>query len=137
VDGIPSGAYYFSPSEGRLELFKEGTFRREAGYLCLEQELGADAGAVVFFLADLVRICERYGNRGYGAAHLEAGIVGGKMYLSAYALGLGATGTTFYDDDVTAFFSPHAQGKAAIFVVALGRGTRVPGRVVPLKPGDR
>jgi hypothetical protein len=34
---------------------------------------------------------------------------------------------TFYDDDVTEFFSPHAEGKSAIFVMALGVGwpTRV------------
>ncbi len=137
VEGLPSGAYYFSPFERVLELLKEGGFRREAGFLCLEQELGADASVVVFFLADLARTLERYGNRGYSAAQLEAGIVGGKMYLCAYALGLGATGTTFFDDDVTAFFSPHAQGKAAIFVVALGRAAKIPGRVEPLKPGKR
>lgn len=137
VEGLPSGAYYLSPSGGALELLKEGAFRREAGYLCLEQGLGADASAVAFFLADLGRILERYGNRGYGAAQLEAGIIGGKMYLCAYALGLGTTGTTFYDDDVTAFFSPHAQGKSAIFAVALGRAARVPGRVHLLRPGER
>jgi hypothetical protein len=33
---------------------------------------------------------------------------------------LGATGLTFYDDDVVAFFSPHARGKSAIFLVACG-----------------
>ena len=137
VEGLPSGAHYFSPSERALELLKEGGFRREASHLCLGQELGGDASAVVFFLADLQKILERYGNRGYSAAQLEAGVVGGKMYLCAYALGLGATGTTFFDDDVTTFFSPHAQGKAAIFVVALGRAARAPGRVEPLKPGDR
>ena len=137
VEGLPSGAFYFSPSERALELLKEGGFRREAGYLCLEQQLGADAGAVVFFLADLSRLLDRYGNRGYAAAQLEAGIVGGKIYLCAYALGLGTTGTTFYDDDVTAFFSPHAQGKSAIFAVALGRAARVPGRAEPLLPGAR
>jgi len=137
VEGLPRGAYYFSPSGRALELLKEGDSRREAGYLCLEQGLGGDASVVVFFLADLTRILERYGNRGYSAAQLEAGIVGGKLYLCAYALGLGATGTTFYDDDVTAFFSPHAQGKAAIFAVALGRAARVPGRAHFLRPGER
>src|SRR5215510_7191224 len=40
------------------------------------------------------------------------------------ALGLGASGLTFYDDDVTAFFTPHATGKSAIFVVALGQTAR-------------
>ena len=135
VEGLPNGAFYFSPSERALELLKDGGFRREAGYLCLEQQLGADASVVVFFLADLSRLLDRYGNRGYAAAQLEAGIVGGKMYLIAYTLGLGATGTTFYDDDVTAFFSPHAQGKSAIFAVALGRAARAPGRAEPLSPG--
>ncbi|MBM2836974.1 MAG: uncharacterized protein HW409_1163 [candidate division NC10 bacterium] len=135
VEGLPNGAFYFSPSDRALELLKEGGFRREAGYLCLEQQLGADASVVVFFLADLSRLLDRYGNRGYAAAQLEAGIVGGKIYLCAYALGLGTTGTTFYDDDVTAFFSPHAQGKSAIFAVALGRAARAPGRAEPLSPG--
>jgi len=37
---------------------------------------------------------------------------------------MGATGLTFYDDDVTRFFSPHAEGKSAIFLVAVGKGAR-------------
>ncbi|MGH9863400.1 MAG: nitroreductase family protein [Candidatus Acidiferrales bacterium] len=80
----------------------------------------AEASVAVFFLADLRTILERYGNRGYRAVQLEAGILGGKLYLAAYALGLAATGLTFYDDDVVEFFSPHARGKSAIFLTALG-----------------
>jgi len=49
---------------------------------------------------------------------------GGKLYLSAYARRLGATGRTFYDDDVTAFFSPHAAGKSIMFLTALGRSAK-------------
>jgi hypothetical protein len=78
----------------------------------------------VFFMADLESLLQRFGNRGYRAVQLEAGILGGKMYLCAGALGLGASGLTFYDDDVTAFFAPHATGKSAIFVVALGQTAR-------------
>ena len=66
----------------------------------------------------------RPGNRGYRATQLEAGIVGGKMYLAAYAQKIGATGLTFYDDDVTRFFSPHAEGKSAIFLVAIGNSAK-------------
>ena len=121
VDGLSSGSYYFSPVQRRLELLQEGEFRQEAGHLCFEQALGADCSAVLYFLADLGRITEHLGNRGYRAAQLEAGIMVGNAYLSAHSLGLGATGTTFYDDDVTEFFSPHAAGKSMMFLVALGR----------------
>ena len=55
---------------------------------------------------------------------LEAGILGEKLYLAAYAQQLGATRLTFYDDDVVRFFSPHAEGKSAVFLVAIGKSDR-------------
>ena len=121
VEGLAAGAYAYDWSGKHLELLKAGDFRDKAGYLGLEQELAADAAVDVFFLADLKTILDRYGNRGYRAVQLEAGILGGKLYLAAYAQRLGASGLTFYDDDVVSFFSPHAKGKSAIFLVALGR----------------
>ncbi len=124
VEGLAAGAYFFNRQRRQLECLKEGQFRQQAYSLGLEQELPAEASVAVFFLADLGSILERYGNRGYRAVQLEAGILGGKLYLAAYALGLAATGLTFYDDDVVEFFSPHARGKSAIFLTALGRRPR-------------
>ncbi len=121
VEGLDPGAYVFHRGHGLLERLKQGNFRDQAGYLGLQQELPATAAVDVFFLADLRPILQRFGNRGYRAVQLEAGILGGKLYLAAYAQRLGATGLTFYDDDVTSFFSPHAEGKSAIFLVALGK----------------
>ncbi|MBI3949845.1 MAG: SagB/ThcOx family dehydrogenase [Acidobacteria bacterium] len=126
VEGLPPGTYFYHWSDRTLELLKEGDFRQKACYLCLEQDLGGDSSFTVFYLADLERIFQRYGNRGYRAAQMEAAIIGGKLYLTAYALRHGATGLTFYDDDVTNFFSPHAQGKSAMFVTALGAPGRRP-----------
>jgi SagB-type dehydrogenase family enzyme len=120
VDDLESGAYVFHRDGGRLECLKQGNFRNQAGYLGLEQQLPADAAVDIFFLTDLRPILQRFGNRGYRAVQMEAGILGGKLYLAAYAQRLGATGLTFYDDDVIRFFSPHAEGKSAIFMVALG-----------------
>jgi SagB-type dehydrogenase family enzyme len=121
VDGLQSGAYVLHRDRWAIELLKAGDFRREAGHLGLNQALPAEAAATIFFLADLNAVFERFGNRGYRAAQLESGIIGGKMYLAAYAQGFGATGLTFYDDDVIEFFSPHAEGKSAIFQVAIGK----------------
>ena len=120
AEGIAPGTYYYSPAKGELELLAEGEFREEAGHLCFEQALGADSSAVAYFMADLDAILSRFGNRGYRLAQLEAGIIGGRMYLTSHAMGLGATGMTFYDDAVTAFFSPHAAGKSLMFLVGLG-----------------
>ena len=121
VQGLKPGAYFFRRERKTLELLKEGKFRAEACHLGLEQELPADACVDIFFLADLNRILEQCGNRGYRAVQLEAGAIGGRMYLAAYAQRLGATGLTFFDDDVTNFFSPHAKGKSAVFLFAIGR----------------
>ncbi len=120
VEGIPPGKYVYHPKEKILELLEAGDFRNRAGHLGLGQSLPADAALNVYFLLDLEPILERFGNRGYRAAQLEAGILGGKLYLAAYAQRLGATGLTFFDDDVTGFFSPHARGKSVMFLVALG-----------------
>jgi SagB-type dehydrogenase family enzyme len=105
VDGLEPGAYRFEPPD-RFELVRAGSFRRQAGYLVLEQPLGARAAAVAFFLADLHRVLELLGNRGYRAAQLEAGIRTGRAYISAFARGLASTASTFYDDDVTSFLAP-------------------------------
>jgi SagB-type dehydrogenase family enzyme len=121
VEGLKPGAYFFGREQNTLELLKEGEFRAEAHHLGLEQDLPADACVDIFFLADLKPILERYGNRGYRAVQLEAGAIGGRIYLAAYAQHVGATGLTFFDDDVTNFFSPHAKDKSAIFLLAIGK----------------
>jgi SagB-type dehydrogenase family enzyme len=121
VHGLEPGAYFFGREQNTLQLLKEGEFRAQAHHLGLEQELPADACVAIFFLADLKRILERYGNRGYRAVQLEAGAIGGRIYLAVYSQHLGATGLTFFDDDVVNFFSPHAKDKSAIFLVAIGK----------------
>ena len=124
VDGLDSGTYLFHRGRQALELLRAGDFRREAGYLALGQNLGGDASVNIYFLADLEPLLKQFGNRGYRIAQLDASITAGKIYLAAYALGLGVTGLTFFDDDVTSFFSPHAQGKSVMFLTALGIAAR-------------
>jgi hypothetical protein len=79
-----------------------------------------DCSALVVYMTDLERGLDALGNRGYGDAHLEAGIHGGRAYLAAYSLGRGATGLTFYDDDTTKSFATHAEGKSPLLMVAIG-----------------
>jgi SagB-type dehydrogenase family enzyme len=120
VDGIAPGAYYYRRESGALEPLKAGDFRAEAGYLCLEQPLGADCSALIIYMTDLERTLQCFGNCGYRNAHLEAGLLGGRAYLAAYSLGRGATGLTFYDDDTTLFLQPHCGQMSPLLMVAIG-----------------
>ncbi len=121
VDGLEPGTYVLDTARLALVPLRAGRFRGEAGHLGLGQELPADASFNVYWLVDLEATLARQGARGYRAAQLAAAVAGGRTYLAAYALGLGATGLTFFDDDVTAFFSPHAEGKSVMFLMAVGR----------------
>jgi SagB-type dehydrogenase family enzyme len=126
VTDLAPGAYAYDPAAHALLRLRAGDVREASAFLCLEQALGGTSSATVFFLADLARVLERWGNRGYRLANLEAGLIGGRLYLGAYGQRLGATGLTFYDRAVVDFFSPHAAGKDALFVTALGRSVRHP-----------
>lgn len=136
VSDLNPGAYVLHRETWELELLKPGEFREEAGFLGLEQDLPADAAVTLFFLTDLHAVLERFGNRGYRVAQLEAGILGGRMYLAAYALRLGASGLTFYDDAVVQFFGPHAKRKNTVFCMTFGRsvkGVRTAERVAQVR----
>ena len=121
VEGLPSGSYHYVKEKDSLQLLRAGDFREVSGNLGLGQDLPRDASVTIFFMVNLQKVLENFGNRGYRIAQLDAAITGGKMYLAAYALNVGATGLTFYDDMVTDFFSPHATNKETMFLIALGK----------------
>ena len=121
VDGLESGSYYFVKEKNSLEQLRKGSFRHASGNLGLDQDLPYDASVTIFFMSNLDKILGHFGNRGYRVAQMDAAITGGKMYLASYALGLGATGLTFYDDLVTNFFSPHAENRETMFLMAIGK----------------
>src|SRR2546428_862695 len=120
VEGLTPGSYFYAREQESLEQLKRGELRQMSAYLCLGQPLFGDASVVFFLMTRLREVLGALGNRGYRTAQLEGGIVAGKVYLSAYALGLGASGSTFYDDAVTEFFSPHSRQKSTMIAVGLG-----------------
>ena len=124
VTGLEPGAYAYHPGSHALAELRTGDVRAASTFLCLDQALGGTSSATVFFLSDLASVLERWGNSGYRVANLEAGLLGGRLYLGAYAQRFGASGLTFYDRAVVEFFSPHAAGKDALFVTALGRSRK-------------
>lgn len=120
VNDLPNGSYRFDRDSGSLEQLKAGEFREKGGYLCLEQPLFSGASVVVFLMTELAKVLHLFGDRGYRAAQFEAGVVAGRMYLASYAQRMGASGTTFYDDAVTEFFSPLAADMTPMMALGIG-----------------
>ena len=120
VDGLESGIYRY---DGDFRLLREGDHRQLGGYLMLEQAHGARCAAAIFLLAGLDAVLDMLGGRGYRWAQLEAGIRAGRLQVGAFALGWGATASTFYDDDVSRAFDTR---ESPMLAVAVGRrrGTR-------------
>jgi SagB-type dehydrogenase family enzyme len=115
VEDLPPGAYRWR--EGEFQLVRGGAERGRTRSLCLGQDLGGDAAATIFHCAQLQPILEALGARGYRAAQLEGGVAAERLQLAAFALGVGATGLTFLDDEVSAFFGTRA---APMLTVAVG-----------------
>src|SRR2546426_7339713 len=120
VQGIPPGSYFYNVNTNSVEKLKVLNNRTMSGYLCLGQTLFSDASVVFFLMTNLNSVLKSLGNRGYRAAQFEAGVRAGKIYLSSYTLGSGASGSTFFDDAVTEFFSPHAEEKSPMIAVGVG-----------------
>jgi SagB-type dehydrogenase family enzyme len=120
VEGLEAGAYFYSRKLKAFDLLKRNASRQISGYLCLGQSLFSDACAVIFLMADLNKVLDEFGNRGYRVAQLESGIIAGKIYLLSYAQSIGASGTTFFDDAVTEFFAPHAANKSTMIAMGVG-----------------
>lgn len=134
VDGVSPGVYRLA-GDG-LERLAEGDVRAAARHLCLDQDLGGDGAFTVFSCADVDDVAVALGDRGYRAAQLEAGLVEGRLHLLAYASGFGATGLTFYDDDVSRFLATRS---SPMLVTAVGapayrsRPGGLPGRPVRMR----
>ncbi len=121
VDGLEEGCYYYAPNAEELRQIRFKNFRRELHYLCLGQDLGRDAAAVVFHTADLERAIARYGDRVYRYLHMDAGHLGQRLNLGAIRLGLGVSGIAgFFDDSVNEVLGIPAD-EAVLYITTLGR----------------
>ncbi len=121
VDGLDEGCYYYAPTAEELRQIRFKNFRRELHLLCLQQDLGRDAGAVLFHTADLKQAVARYGDRAYRYLHMDAGHLGQRLNLAAIHLGLGVSGIGgFFDDQVNDVLGIPPD-EAVLYITTLGR----------------
>ena len=121
VTGLEEGCYYYAPKAQELRQIRFKNFQQELHYLCLGQDLGRDAAAVVFHTADLSKAVAKYGDRVYRYLHADAGHLGQRLNLAAIHLGLGVSGIGgFFDDQVNEVLGIPSD-EAVIYITTLGR----------------
>lgn len=121
VTGLDAGCYYYAPQAQELRQIRFKNFRQDLYYLCLGQELGRDAGVVLFHTADLSAAVTQYGDRAYRYLHLDAGHLGQRLNLAALHLGLGVSGIGgFFDNQVNEVLGIPVD-EAVLYITTLGR----------------
>jgi SagB-type dehydrogenase family enzyme len=121
VQGLEEGCYYYAPRAQELRQIRFKNFRQELHYLCLGQELGRDAGAVIFHTADLPMAVQKYGDRAYRYLHLDAGHLGQRLNLAAIRLDLGVSGIAGFFDDLVNEVLGIPEDEAVLYITTLGR----------------
>ena len=120
VTGLEEGCYYYAPKAQELRQIRFKNFRRELHRLCLGQNLGRDAAAVLFHTADLQKAVAQYGDRVYRYLHMDAGHLGQRLNLAAIRLGLGVSGIAgFFDDEVNEVLGIPTD-EAVMYITTLG-----------------
>ena len=124
IEGLEPGCYYYAPRAQTLRQVRFKQFREALHYLCLGQDLGRDAAAVVFHTADLTAAVDRYGDRAYRYLHMDAGHLGQRLNLAAIGLGLGVSGIAgFFDDQVNEVLGIPGD-EAVLYITTLGQPWR-------------
>jgi len=121
IAGLEEGCYYYAPKAQELRQIRFKNFRQELHYLCLGQDLGRDAAAVLFHTADLKAAVAQYGDRAYRYLHMDAGHLGQRLNLAAIRLNLGVSGIGgFFDNQVNEVLGIPTD-EAVLYITTLGR----------------
>lgn len=102
VTDLAPGVYKYLPAKHTLMKTLEGDKRNALSSTALFQSSIRHGAIVLVFTAVYERITGRYGNRGRGYVHMEAGHAAQNVYLQATALGIGTVVVGAFQDDLAA-----------------------------------
>ena len=120
VDGLEPGLYEFRPHTRGLARIQSGDLSPALEQSLVSSPVDPPAAVHLILASDLAPVLERFGNRGYRLAQVEAGIVAGRLALAAQSMGLGAPVLEFFDDAMSRLLSPYADGKEVMLTLGLG-----------------
>jgi SagB-type dehydrogenase family enzyme len=121
VDGLEQGLYHYHAVDHAVELVERGSMRWKVVEACQDQDWVANASVVVFLAPMLSRIKWKYGRRAYRMTHVDGGIVGHNLHLSASSMGLSSCLITgFLDVETNKFLGLDGRDEYAVLSVSVG-----------------
>jgi len=121
IEDIEPGVYHYRRDDHTLAELAGGDFRRQAYEASLSQDVVGDADAVLVMTIDLSRLGYPDGDRGYRYAALDAGMLGGRLYLQTTGMELGCCGIgAYFDDEVSEIIGVSPAKELVIYVAAIG-----------------
>lgn len=121
VEGLPAGLYHYNPHRHDLAALVQDDCSRQLSDGLVQSELAYNAIFLAFIVATFERSTQKYQERGYRFALIEAGHICQNLLLAAVAHDLaGMPIGGFYDASMDAFLELDGVTHATVYAVAIG-----------------
>jgi SagB-type dehydrogenase family enzyme len=121
IDGLPPGLYYYSPVEHHVVRLREGDQTAKIASVLVNKTHSVSASIILFVGAMLQKSIEKYGDRGYRFALLEAGHLGQNVSLCCTALSLGCIHIGgYFDNKLDDWLGFDGLFQSVVYVIAIG-----------------
>ena len=119
---LDSGVYHYHCHSHDLCLVAKGDFRLTIAQAALSQEFLASASLVLVVTAVLPRLEQKYGERSYRYALLEAGHLGQNVYLVSQALGFATCSVgAFLDEALSELLQVDVMTEPPLYLFPVGK----------------
>lgn len=121
IEGLASGLYHYNPYRHDLASVAEGDRSRQLADTLVQSDLAYSASFMAFIVATFERATQKYHERGYRFALIEAGHVCQNLLLAAVAQGLsGIPLGGYYDGALDDLLELDGVTHATVYAVAVG-----------------
>ncbi|MGC8895068.1 MAG: SagB/ThcOx family dehydrogenase, partial [candidate division WOR-3 bacterium] len=121
VEGLEPGIYRYDWLDHMLWTQAKGNLDKDLGIACLEQEFVGDCACVIVFTSKIQRTLDKYGQRGFRYAVMDAAAAAENLSLAAVALGYGTVWVGAFDDDAVSGILGLPDDELPMLLLPVGR----------------
>jgi SagB-type dehydrogenase family enzyme len=121
VENLPDGIYHYIADQHRIEVVRNGDYRRELASAALGQSCIREAAAIIIFTGVASRITSKYGKRGVQYMMMEAGHAAQNVCLQAVARQLGAVPVGAFKEDPVRQILQIDEAQLPLYLIPVGK----------------